>query len=241
MQTKLSKITASKILLVGMIAGACLAFSGGCNTPLGQKVVGMLYSPTSTNTPPPVTNSVPVYAPIDIVKPAKTNEQTGIITPPIVSSNAVASATNYVVVQPAPIVHYENGAAWGTAETAAGAIPGYGWLATWALTLIAAGGKAYMNRREGNTLKTIAVTTFQGVENFMNAATASGDPKAMALAAQLKSILAAAHDYADVAPQVQSLIDQYTGASNVSASVAATIKATTPPTTPPAPGAPLAA
>lgn len=235
------KLTTPRVLLIGCAIGAALAFSGGCQSGLGKQVGSLFYSPTTTNQPPAVTNSVPVYAPTDILTPAKTNQQTGIITPPTVSSNAIATATNTVIVEPAPTVHYENGAAWGTLQTAAGTIPGWGWLASWGLTLIAAGGKAYMNRKEGDTLKTIAVTTFQGVENFINAAVASGDPKAAALANQLKSILAAAHDYADVAPQVQSLIDQYTGASNVSASVAQTIKATTPPTTPPAPGSPTLA
>lgn len=222
------KLTTSRVLLIGCAIGAALAFSGGCQTSLGKQVGGLFYSPATTNQPPAVTNSVPVYAPADIVTHGKTNQQTGVITAPVAKDGAVATSTNTVVVEPPPTVHYENGAAWGTLQTAAGTIPGWGWLASWGLTLIAAGGKAYMNRKEGNTLKTIAVTTFQGVENFINAAVASGDPKAAALANQLKSILAAAHDYADVAPQVQNLIDQYTGASNVSASVAQTIKATTP-------------
>lgn len=222
------KLTTPRVLLIGCVIGAALAFSGGCQSGLGKQVGGMFYTPTTTNTPPAVTNSVPVYSPIDIVTPAKTNQQTGIVTAPVAKDGATATGTNTVVFQPAPTVHYENGAAWGTLQTVAGSIPGWGWLVTWGLSLAAAGGKAYLNRKEGDTLKTIAVTTFQGVENFINAAIASGDPKATALANQLKSILAAAHDYADVAPQVQSLIDQYTGTSGVSASIAQTIKATTP-------------
>lgn len=222
------KLTTPIVLLIGCAIGAALAFSGGCQTSLGKQVGGLFYSPTATNQPPAITNSVPVYAPADILTPGKTNAQTGIITPPTVVSNAVPLSTNTVIVQPPSVVHYENGAAFGTLETAAGSIPGWGWLATWGISLIAAGGKAYMNRKEGDTLKTIAVTTFQGVENFINAAVASGDPKAAALANQLKNILAAAHDYADVAPQVQTLIDQYTGSSSDAQKIAAIAQAPAP-------------
>src|SRR4051812_43375829 len=113
---KRSKINGSKLLCIGLVAGIALAFSGGCGA-IGSKVGGLFYSPTPV-VKAPVTNNVPIYLETDILTPAKTNLNTGVITAPVAKPDAVALSNAPVVITPPPGTHYEQGAAWQPMETA---------------------------------------------------------------------------------------------------------------------------
>ena len=213
--------------LLSVIVGFALAFvfisASGCAAT--SKLKDVFYTP-STVTPAPVTNTVAVYDPADILVAGATNYQTGIILPTVPKPGAQPQATQLIVLQPPPTTHYEPSQQVTDVKTIASAVPGYGPVAGMGVALLASLGKLWLNRKE----KPIIATTFQTIEDWANAAEASGDPKAMALAASLKKSLEKAHDYADLAPAVANLINAFTGHSSTAKDVTAVIKSTSSPT-----------
>lgn len=156
---------------------------------------------------PVVTNTLPVYAPDDVIAPAVTNLESGIIAPAVAKPGAVP--LSYVQVGVETPGTWEDGPNLESAKTITNVIPVYGGLATATVAALAAIGKLWLNRKQ----KPIIVSTFQTIEDWANGAIASGDPKAMALAKALKEKLAVAHDYAEVLPAVQALLQAYTGSA----------------------------
>lgn len=156
---------------------------------------------------PIVTNNLAVYAPEDVIAPAVTNLESGVIAPAVAKPGATPISYVQVGVQTPGI--WEDGPNLENAKAITSVVPVYGGLAAMAITAAAALGKLWLNRKQ----KPIIVSTFQTIEDWANAAIASGDPKATALAKALKEKLAVAHDYADVLPAVQALLQAYTGSS----------------------------
>lgn len=201
---KITKLFIGSLLALGIIALA------GCQTK------DVFYSPV-TKQPAPVTNAVPVYAEADVERPANTNFSTGVITPAVPKPGATPTETQTVVVMPPPVTEFDTNENFESAKTITSAVPVYGGLATLGLTALGLIGKLWLNRKQPTIIK----TTFQSVETWANAAIASGDPKAIKLANSLKTTLANAHDYANVAAEVQKLIDAYTSHSGDAEKVAA--------------------
>lgn len=178
----------------------CLAGCAGGN-PLA-KTRDVFYKPIPAT---PVTNTVPVYEAEDVLTPAETNLQSGVILPAIPKPGATPLGTVQVVVQPPP-KEWDDSENQEAAKGIASTIPVYGGLISTSLLAVFGLGKLWLNRKSPKIIQ----TTFQSVEAWANAAIASGDPKAIRLANNLKETLAKAHDYADVAADVQKLIDAYT-------------------------------
>lgn len=162
---------------------------------------------------PIVTNEVQIFNSEDIEIPATTNKTTGVIDPGLVKSGAKPIRTDTVLVQLPPT--YENGPNVANAQAVASTIPVYGGLASVSIGLLAAVSKLWLNRKR----LPIITSTFQTIDDFTNALIATGDEKNIALAKKLKEALSTAHNYAEVAPQVQALIDAYTGSSQMAAEI----------------------
>lgn len=185
------------LLLVFMLAGC-----GGVNPWEKSRDVFFVQKPG-----PVVTNNLAVYAPEDVIAPAVTNLESGIIAPAVAKPGATPISYVQIGVQTPGI--WEDGPNVENSKAITNVIPVYGGLATLAVTAASAIAKLILNRKR----KPIIVSTFQAIEDWANGAIASGDPKAIALATSLKEKLAAAHDYADVMPAVQALLQAYTGSS----------------------------
>ncbi len=156
---------------------------------------------------PVVTNTLPVYAPEDVIAPAVTNLESGVIAPAVAKPGA--TPISYVQIGVQTPSTWEDGPNLDNAKAITNVIPVCGGLAGLAITAAASIAKLWLNRKQ----KPIIVSTFQAIEDWANGAIASGDPKAVALAKALKEKLAVAHDYADVLPAVQALLQAYTGSA----------------------------
>lgn len=195
-------------------AGALLIVGCAGSNPLAQtRDVFLVQKPG-----PVVTNNVAVYAPEDVIAPAVTNLESGVIAPAVAKPGATPISYVQVGVQTPGV--WEDTPNVANAQAVANTVPVYGALASVSIGLLASLGKLWLNRKQ----KPIITSTFQTIEDFTTALNSSGDPKGVALAAKLKSMLAGAHDYAKVMPQVQELINAYTGHSGSVAEVAAIAK-----------------
>lgn len=211
---KNNKILSVCILASSLCAAGLLIVGCAGSNPLAQtRDVFMIEKPGAI-----ITNDVPIYNEADIQTPAKTNLTTGVIQPAIPKPGA--AAVGYVQVGVQTPSTWENSPNVANAQAVANTVPVYGALASVSIGLLASLSKLWLNRKR----KPIITSTFQTIDDFTNALNASGDPKGVALAAKLKSMLAGAHDYAKVMPQVQELINAYTGHSGSVKEVAAIVK-----------------
>lgn len=194
-------------LLLTLALAAVLVLPGCSSDPnKPSKFRNMFYSAVQTPKPA-VTNLVAEYQPQDVITPARTNEATGVITPPTVRPGALPTNTQWVIMQPPPGTTWEvNPQAVGSVQAIGGLVPGWGTVAVPALGFLFAMGRIWLNRKD----KPIIASTFQQIDLLRQGLLASGDAKMVKLAAEIGKLLEKGHQAAGVEDAVRSLINQYT-------------------------------